>query len=373
MRKVLTLLWIALACLVALGLVLVYTASTPIKAGAFSIFKKQLVSVVVGIVVAVVLGRIDYRVWGRKNVAIVIGVLCCVLGASVFGGEKVNGSRRWISIAGNSLQPSECVRVGMVLVMAAWFRHVGPASKEFLKGFVYPGLILGAIVAPVLAAPDVGATLVMLMAAAAIFMCAGTKWKYMFPGAVVAAAVLALFIMRNPNKRSRVYSFIDGMRGIESTEKTAEQGNQSQRSFEIGGAWGRGLGNSVQKYHYLPEANSDFIFAIAGEEFGLVGTAGVVVCFMVLLFCGTYVAYHACDRYGRMVALGITTLVSFEAAFNIGMSTGCLPTKGIALPFISNGGSSMIMTLASMGILFSIGSYSARKEADGVARDSIHG
>lgn len=373
MRRVLTLLWIALACLIAFGLVLVYTASSTQRAGAIPSIRMQAVSVVAGLVVAFVLGRVDYGIWGRRNVAIAIGVLCLLLGVSVFGAEKINGSHRWIKVAGVTLQPSECTRVGLVLVMSAWFSFVGPASNKFIKGFLYPGMILGAIVAPVLASPDIGASFVMLIAAGAIFICSGVRWRFMVPAAVVAFCLLVAFAMLNPNKRSRMISYYNSLKGVENTEVTANQTNQSLESFRRGGALGVGLGHSVQKYHYLPEANSDFIFAIAGEEMGLPGTAGVVVCFMAVLFCGTYIAYHACDRFGRLVALGLTTLVSFEAAFNIGMVTGCLPTKGIALPFISHGGSSMIMTLTAMGLLFSIGSYSARKEAAGVARDAIHG
>ena len=156
---------------------------------------------------------------------------------------------------------------------------------------------------------------------------------------------------------------------MESTQETAYHRNQSIEAFVIGGPGGVGLGNSIQKKQYLPEANTDFIFAIAGEEFGLVDTI-IVALFMVLLFAGVYVAFHAPDRFGRFLALGMTVLLTFEAAFNIGMTTGCLPTKGLALPFISYGGTSLMASFIAFGFILSVAKTTADGEDSAMTRDS---
>ena len=370
MRRTITTLWVALAALVAFGLVLVYSASATQKGGALPFMKMQTIAAAAGLVVALLLSRMDYRFLQRRGFVIALVFLCIGLASLVFLFPSVNGSRRWIRLAGVSLQPSEFTRIGMLIVMAAWYGRVGIKSRTFLKGFLYPFMLLGAMALPVALSPDVGATAVIVVSCASIVLTAGVKTRYLVVAGLLVALAGSAFVMSSPNRRSRIISYSQTMRGVESQEDTAYHRIQSIEAFVGGGPFGRGLGESIQKHKYLPEANTDFIFSIAGEEFGLVATVGTVVAFMVILVCGFYVAYHADDRFGRLLAVGLTVLLTFEAGFNIGMVTGCLPTKGLALPFISYGGTSMAASVIALGLIVSIGNTSANEEIAPLMRDA---
>ena len=370
MRRAITALWASLAALVAFGLVLVYSSSAAQKGGALPFMKMQTVAAAVGIVAAYVLSRIDYRIWQRPVCVVSVVVLCVAAGSLVFLFPEVNGSRRWIRLSGVSVQPSELARIGMAIVMAAWYGKIGFKSRTFVKGFLLPCALLAFMAAPVALSPDLGATVVIAATCGAIFVAARVKWRYIALAVAVCAVLGGAFIMSSANRRSRMVSFFDSARGVESKEDTAYHSNQSIEAFVRGGKTGCGLGRSIQKHKYLPEANTDFIFSIAGEEFGLVATVAVVAAFGVLLFCGTYVAYHAYDRFGRLMALGLTVMLTFEAGFNIGMATGILPTEGLALPFISYGGTSMFASLVAAGLVISVGNTSANAEMAPLMRDA---
>lgn len=259
----------------------------------------------------------------------------------------------------------------MLIVMAAWYSYVGIKSRSILKGFLYPFLLLGIMAAPVALSPDVGATIVIIISCGTILIAAGVKWRYLLLALILIGVAGSLFIMSSPNRRSRVKTYIASMKGEESEEATGYHRVQSLESFARGGANGAGIGNSIQKYSFLPEANTDFIFSIAGEEFGLKATLLITALFMIFLYCGVYIAFHACDRFGKLLALGLTILLTFEAGFNIGMVTGCLPTKGLALPFISYGGTSMAASFMAIGLLIGIGNTSANKEIAPMMRDAL--
>ncbi len=370
MRKTITTLWISLAALVAFGLVLVYSSSVAQKGGAVPFMKMQTVATVVGLFLAFVLSRIDYRVWQKSGFSLAIILVCIAASSLVFLFPPVNGSRRWVRLAGISLQPSEFARIGMIMVMSAWYGKVGFKARTFLKGFLYPCLILGLMAAPVALSPDLGATIVIAATCGTVMVAARVKWRYLFLAALLCILAGTTFVMSSPNRRSRVISFYESMRGVESAEDTAYHRNQSLEAFVRGGAFGSGIGRSIQKHKYLPEANTDFIFSIAGEELGLPATVAVVAVFSIMLFCGVYVAYHAHDRFGRLLALGLTILLTFEAGFNIGMVTGCLPTKGLALPFISYGGTSMVASCLAVGLIIAVGSTSANEDVAPLMRDA---
>lgn len=344
-----------LAALLLFGLVIVFTASSAQKGGALPFVKMQGIAALIGTFLSITISRINYRIWRNKTLLLAT-IIACVLSCSmVFLFPAINGSRRWIYLGGLSLQPSEFARIGLILVLAAWYEKIGPRAKSFIRGALIPALIIALIVGPVFASPDIGASLVMCVVSFVIMLAAGVRWRWLSLGAVCACILLAILVIVNPNKRSRVLSYYDSIRGRESTEETSYHRNQSIEAFVRGGWKGVGIGKSIQKHRYLPEANSDFIFAIVAEEFGIFATVGMVTAFMILLFCGTYIAYHAVDRFGSFLALGLTILLTFEASFNIGMVTGCLPTKGIALPFTSAGGTSLIASLIAFGLLISVG------------------
>lgn len=368
MRNAITTLCTATAALLLFGLVLVFTASSAQKAS--SVFYHQLAYAGIGLMAALAISRLRYKFWRNKAVLAIVGLVGIAACALVFKYDKINGSRRWIMVAGMSIQPSEFARIGLVMILAAWYDRIGPRAEEFIRGALVPALLLGLIVAPVALSPDIGATGVMCVAAGAVVLAGGIRKRWLFLGVVAAIVLVTFMVLTNENKLSRVMTYVDGLRGRETSSETAYHVEQSKEAFARGGWKGRGLGEGIQKYNYLPEANSDFIFASAAEEFGIFATAGIVLAFMFILLSGSIIAYYADDRFGRLLGLGLTVLLSFEAAFNVGMVTGCLPTKGIALPFNSAGGSSLIASLLVVGLLVSIARGSADGEAERVMRNA---
>lgn len=258
----------------------------------------------------------------------------------------------------------------MLMALSAWYAGIGLRAREFVRGALIPAAIAGAFVAPVAASPDVGATMVMCVGAGAVLLAAGVRKRWISLGVVTMAALVVVMLATNENKRARVMVYFDKVRGIETKSAAAYHVEQSMEAFAQGGMKGRGIGRSIQKYSFLPEANSDFIFAIAAEEFGFAATSLMVLAYMAILWCGVFIAYHAHDRFGAFLALGLTVTIAFEAAFNVGMVTGCLPTKGIALPFASAGGSSLMASMVIVGLLLSIGAKSIRATAATTMRDA---
>lgn len=363
----------AAAALLFFGLVLVYTASTAQRGGAAPVLLKQSIAAVVGLAMGGFCAVANYRVWRNRPILLALSVITIVASLLVFLWAPVNGSRRWISIPGFSLQPSEFSRIAMLMALAAWYAGIGPRAREFGRGVLIPALLLAAFAGPVAASPDVGATMVMCVGAAVILLAAGVKWRWILLGGLALMALVAAMLVTNDNKRARVMVFVDRARGIKTTSAASAAAyhvDQSLEAFTRGGFRGRGIGRSIQKYRYLPEANSDFIFAIAAEEFGIAATVSMVLAYMVILVCGIYIAYHAHDRFGSFLALGLTVTLTFEAAFNIGMVTGCLPTKGIALPFASAGGSSLMASMIIIGLLVSIGAASIEETSALKIRDA---
>ena len=369
MRRVIAILWGDLFSLMAIGLVLVYSASSSFPGGASRFVLMQSLAACIGIVFVLIIINVDYRVWRAGWLVVALSIVAIGFSWLVFAFPEVNGSHRWIRLGPLSLQPSEFSRLFAIMALAFWFDKVGPRSSTLQRGALIPGVLLALFVLPVALSPDIGATIVICISCGTIFLAAGVKWRHIGLGVLAVAIAIGVFVSSNAHRRSRVITFLEGLRGVESTQETAYHRNQSIEAFVIGGPGGVGLGNSIQKKQYLPEANTDFIFAIAGEEFGLVDTI-IVALFMVLLFAGVYVAFHAPDRFGRFLALGMTVLLTFEAAFNIGMTTGCLPTKGLALPFISYGGTSLMASFIAFGFILSVAKTTADGEASAMTRDS---
>ncbi len=353
MRRAVSIFLIALLFLLTIGLILVYSASStvdPAKPNAFVI--RQGLALALSIVVAFIVSRFDYRnlksLWLLLPIAIggFIGTLLPFLYPAR------NGSHRWINLGFYQIQPSEFAKIAIILVFAAWFNRVGPRSSSFVRGFIIPGLLLALLLTPIILAPDIGTTIVIVTIVGTIFLAAGAKFRYLLLGITAIAILLGAIILRDPHRRGRVEDFMHGISSSEGAK--AHQTVQSINAFVIGGPRGVGLNNSIQKCRYLPEAHTDFIYAIAGEELGLAASAGIILLFGLLLLSGTWIAFRSQDRFGRLLGLGLTVLLTFEAGFNMGMVMGCLPTKGLTLPFLSYGGSSLLASLIAVGILLNI-------------------
>ena len=321
--------------------------------------QRQAAWLVVGLVAAVVGAKVDYRLW-LKVAWPVLGVVLVLL-ALVYVpgiGLTVKGSRRWLHLPlGLSFQPSELAKFAAINALAAWYGTKRRERGGFVGGLVSPGAILGSLLALIVFETDFGATVLIGATGGLMMFVAGAPVLFLVPAGAAAAGVLAWMISKNPERVGRILAF----RNPEQyAQGEAFQLMNALYAFVAGGLGGAGLGQSLQKKFYLPEAHTDFIFAIIGEELGLFFSAGVVALFVVFLLCGIRISGRAPDVGGRLMAFGITILVTLQAAINVGVVTGRLPTKGLPLPFISFGGTSLMATLFMTGVLLNVARQGVR-------------
>jgi cell division protein FtsW len=345
-----------------LGLVMVLSASSVVglhrEGSSWFYFLRQLVGVVGGIVLFLVTVRVDYRRWRRLAVlgwCGVVGLLVAVLLPGV--GVNVNGSSRWVDLGVIQLQPSEFAKLATLLVVAdvvarrqAW---VEDAHKVLLPALVWFGIV--AIL--LMAQPNLGTTLVLGAVVFSVLYAAGVPGRFLRRCGVAGASLAVLAMVLEPYRRARFLAFLDPWADPAST---GYQNIQSQVSLGSGGWLGVGLGEGTQKWGYLPEAHTDFIFAIIGEELGLFGAFFVVLLFGALGYLGIRAAAQAPDTFGRLVATGLTTWFCVQAFVNIGAVIGILPITGVPLPFISFGSSAMLANMAAAGVLCNVCRQSRR-------------
>lgn len=314
--------------------------------------KRQACWIVLAVIAACVFIRIDYH-WYRRAV-FPIGIAALVLLALVLIpgiGVEVHGSRRWLGVGLGRIQPSEFAKIAMVIVLAAWMSRVERRATHFRDGLIFPICGLGLIAALIMCEPDFGTTLLVGFVGMMLMFVAGTRLSYLAVTVALGASAFAVAIMDDPIRRTRILAFLFPDKYPES----AYHLKQSIVAFIGGGFSGVGIGNSIQKHLYLPEPHTDFIFAIIAEERGLIFTTLILLLFLVILYCGVKICRLAPETFGRLLAFGLTMCVVTQAAINIGVVTGCLPTKGIALPFISYGGSSLLASVIGMAMLANIG------------------
>ncbi|HEV1998061.1 MAG TPA: putative lipid II flippase FtsW, partial [Candidatus Dormibacteraeota bacterium] len=266
-------------------------------------------------------------------------------------GVSRNGARRWFGFGAFTIQPAEIAKLIVVCYLARWLEKSGTRVRSVREGLVPFLLMLGLIVGLVLLEKDLGTSMVLAIIAISMFMVAGARWHHV--GGVVLAAGLAVLalIKLEPYRYSRMAAFLNPWN---DSLNTGFQSVQSLLALGSGGLTGVGLGNSIQKYQWLPEAHTDFIFAIIGEELGLIGTLLVLCLFCTLAYRGYRAALRAPDTFGLLLATGVTTWITFQAFVNMAAVTTVLPTTGIPLPFVSFGGSSLSVTLTAVGLLLNI-------------------
>ena len=343
--------------LLAMGLVTLFSATYYPRTTAgdpLSAVKKQLIGIALGAGACVVLSRVPYRFFRKPRVMLILLAVAAVLLVLVIIpgiGVSINGSRRWLNLMGLSMQPSEFAKYAMVIFMAGALDRRAE-SLHSLFGGVAPLLVVpGAMFLLILEQPNLSTGGSILICALVMLFCAGLKKRHMALLGVSGFAVGAFYAWSAPYRRERLLSFRDPF------AKMSDEGYQLSQSLIAlgsGGLFGMGLGQGRQKFAYLPYPESDFIFAIVGEDFGLIGCMAVIAMFAAFVFAGLRIAVSCRDRYGCLLAAGITSMIGMQAFINMGVVTGILPTTGLPLPFFSAGGTSVTMIMAAVGILLNI-------------------
>lgn len=312
--------------------------------------------------------KFDYHKWKELpwlTIAcylVIVGLMCLV-----FFFKPVNGSRRWITIGFLRLQPSEFAKLLSVIATAVCIDRLGWVIGKFWRGAFRTACIVGVLMVLAVAEPDFGATMVLGATNIVLFLVGGMKFMHMVSLAGLGGAGVGVLLSLNANRMNRIWSWVKGMFGSffsngdgvvavlsDKEQAAAHQVDMALVAIQNGGMTGVGLNKSMQKLRYLPEAHTDFIFAIGAEEWGLIFSLSLVALFTTFFVCGIIIATRAPDRLGRLIAYGISFLIFFQAIFNIGVVTKCMPTKGLALPFISYGGTNLLCAMVAVGVLFNI-------------------
>lgn len=340
--------------LLVIGIVTVFSASYTTAQRDFGdpyyYIKRQMIWAVLGIGAMVVLMQVDYRIFRPLALPGLVLVIF-LLGLVLVIGSEVGGGRRWINLGFMSFQPSELAKVALVNFLAAYIAAQGGAMRRFFSGFLLPMAITGFIFLLILAEKDFGTSVAVGLNAVVMLFAAGASMWHLSLIAVAAGPALALLIKLEPYRMRRITAFLNPW-----ADPLDSGWNIIQSLYAIGsgGLFGLGLGAGRQKFAYLPEQHTDFIFAVLGEELGFIGTAGVLALLFVFAWRGYRVALLTQDLYGSMLAVGLTSMIVLQALVNIGVVTGSLPVTGITLPLISAGGSSLLVTLSAIGLLLSV-------------------
>lgn len=348
------LLCIAVAALVAIGLVMLASTSAWVKGvdESYLFLRKQTYVVILGLGLAVFAAFVPGEKLRKYAPLMWIGILVALLLCFVPGiGKEIYGSKRWIQLGPLGLQPSEPAKIITVIALAAWFARWQTEVTTFWRGFIIPGLIAGAPILAIAAETDVGTALSLSVAAGAVLYTIGTRLSFLVPTAVTVISGAAFYVYNNQNRWSRIEAWLD----LEANQ--LGKGMQQWRAllaFGNGGPSGVGLGNGVEKFGTLTFAHIDFIFPVIGEELGLPFTLGVVACYVLIAVAGTAIAVQATTIFNRCLALGLTTIIVVPAMVNIAVTTSVLPNDGLPLPFVSYGGTSLVFSLAAVGLLVGI-------------------
>lgn len=353
--------FVAVTILLGIGVVMVYSASAVKALATYGdsqyFLKRQLLWALLGLFAMTVTMNIDY--WHLRKLAKIglIGSLALLALVIVPGvGHEVNGAVRWLVIGRFQLQPSELMKMALVLYLADALANSKDRVKNFLKGLLPYLALIGIIFALVMKEPDLGTALVTAGTAVVVLFIGGARLGHLVGLAGASLPVLLYLIFSEDYRRRRILSFINPWA---DRLNTGYHIIQSLYAIGSGGIFGLGLGKSRQKFFYLPEQHTDFIFAILGEELGFIGCAVVLGLFFLFIWRGYRIAINAPDTFSSLLAAGLTTLIAIQALMNIAVVTASIPITGVPLPFISYGGSSLTFSLVGIGVLLNISRYAA--------------
>jgi cell division protein FtsW len=347
--------------LVCASLVMVYSSSAVIgleryqQRPTYFLFK-QATFALLGLSLMPVLMRVDYRHYRQPAVIWTALAMVAVALVAVLFGPRINGARRWFAIAGIGVQPSEFAKIIVVFFVAAILERRMDRIDDLRYSLVPVAIVLGAVVGLVMLQPDLGTALSIIVIVSAMIFAAGVNYRYIIGLLLVSLPAAYVVLMSADYRRRRMMVFLNPW---EDPLGDGYQVIQSLIAVGTGGVFGRGLMAGVQKLFYLPYPHTDFIYAVIGEELGLVGASVVLACFCVIAWRGLRTAMRAPDRFGAFLALGLTAMIVVQAFFNMSVVLGLLPTKGLPLPFVSFGGSSLLMSMIGMGILLNVSQHAS--------------
>ncbi|MEJ7624448.1 MAG: putative lipid II flippase FtsW [Pyrinomonadaceae bacterium] len=352
------------AALALFGALMVYSASAMFalketdSVSQYTYFYKQLGFTLGGLAAMLVVSRIDYHIFQKPWVVYGIVGITAILLLSVFNFPAINGAKRWIRFSGFSFQPSELAKIALPVFLAYYLTKKEDAIGDLRRTVLPCLLVLALLGAIIMAQKDLGTTIVLCAVFASIYFAAGARLLHISAaiGGLLLIGVIAILV--EPYRMQRIMAFLDPYK---HSDDGAYQVVQSLYAIGSGGVLGEGFAKGHQKLFYLPYPYSDFIFSVVGEELGLVGTLGVVMAFGLLLWRGARAAVLAPDRFGNLLGIGIITGIIVQALFNISVVISILPAKGIPLPFISYGGSSVVVTLIAVGILLNISRFTVER------------
>jgi len=362
-RKIDFILLIATLALVGIGIVMVYSTSAIIAGDRFGdpyyFLKRQALYAAVGFVLMIVMMFFPYGILRRFAYSVLIFSILILIVVLIPGiGHRTGGAMRWLKIQSFSFQPSEFAKLGLVIFLAYLLAKKEEKIRSFSFGFLPPVLLSGLIIALVMKEPDFGAAFFLTVMVFLLLFVSGARVIYIAGAFLIAIPAAYALLMNVGYRYKRLMSFI---RPWEDPRGTSFQIIQSFLSFGSGGLFGLGLGEGRQKLFFLPAPHTDFIFSVIGEELGLVGAMVVVLLFFILTLRGIQIGLSLEDRFAVYLALGITLMISLQAVINMGVVLGLLPTKGLTLPFISYGGTSLIANLAGVGILLHLSTHVERR------------
>jgi cell division protein FtsW len=361
MRVAATVLLVGVGSLLSLGLVMAFSASMTVGGGVYPVHAFAYLAV--GILGCWVAASLDYR--DLKRVSWLLWLVAVLLLVAVLiVGPEWNAARRWLDLGPVSFQPSELAKLAVVIALAHYLERYRRELSSVRGGLIVPGVFVGLVLFLIFRQPDWGATILLAAVSGILLLVGGVRWLHLTLAGGVGLAGLGAMLIQDPVRWRRVLSWLD----IEASKgEGGWQTWQSILAFGSGGWKGMGLGDGLNKYGYVPEHETDFIFPVIGQELGLVFTMGVLGAFVVVVLCGLYIAWHARDPFGMYLATGLTFLIGLQAFINMGVVTNLLPNKGLPLPFISRGGSNLVVLLMAVGLLVSV----ARRAAVSEAREGI--
>jgi len=343
--------------LVGIGIVMVYSASSALalkKFGSSYFFiKKQALFALLGLVALVAGRHFPYRglrLLAYPAIVLTLGLLLAVH-LTAFG-HTAGGATRWLRLGGFTLQPAELARMAMILYLAYSMSKKQDRIREFSIGFVPHVMVMMILVVPIMLQPDFGSVVILTLITGIMLFVGGVPLRFLALAGLAVAPLGGYLLLSADYRVKRLMSFLNPW---EYPTSEGYQTIHSLMAFGSGGLWGAGIGKSLQKLFYLPEPHTDFIFSVIGEEFGLLGVSLIVALYGIIIWRGIAIARHTPDPFGALLSFGLTTTIALQVCINMGVTLGLLPTKGLTLPFLSYGGTSLVLNMAAVGVLMNIG------------------